>query len=205
MPQLTRLSSTGQELFRTRIPSGTSRSSNDIALSALQSIQKLRQDTGTGEASKNLDQVAVRTWKGFYVGSLGTSFSVRDTKEIVHEEISSTLSEIYNLLTWHEGWNGYDACAPKYEAVQYAVHWIELFYQEVMSSGHMWIEPNVTASADGEVVFEWRQGIKNLTVYIGSGTAQYVKDWGADIVTEMEDGSINSASMRHRLWQWLMN
>lgn len=205
MPQLAPISLTDQELYGTRIPSGTSSSSDDITLSALQSIQKLRQDSGTGEASKNLDQVAVRTWRGFYVGSLRTSFSVQDTKEIVREEISSTFSEIYNLLTWPEGWNGYDACAPKYEAVQYAAHWIELFYQEVMSSGQIWIEPNVTASAEGEVVFEWRQGIKNLTVYIGSGIAQYIKDWGANIDTEMEDGTINSDSMRHRLWQWLMN
>ena len=205
MPQLIRISLTGQELFGTKIPSGTSRSSDDITLSALQSIQKLRQDSGTGEASKNLDQVAFRTWRGFSVGTRGTSFSVQDTKEIVRKEISSTLSEIYNLLTWPEGWNGYDACAPKYEAVQYAVHWIELFYQEVMSSGQIWIEPNVTASAEGEVVFEWRQEIKNLTVYIGSEIVQYVKDWGTDIDTEMEDGTINSDSMRHRFWQWLMN
>ncbi len=114
---------------------------------------------------------------------------------------NSTL--IYSLLTWNKGWNGYDACPPEYKAIQYADHWIELLYQEIVGSGQMWIEPNVTASAEGEVVFEWRQGEKHLTVYVGNEIVEYVKDWGADINTEMEDGYIDSPIIRHYLWKWL--
>ncbi|GAC1502261.1 MAG: hypothetical protein NVS4B12_16070 [Ktedonobacteraceae bacterium] len=205
MPQIRSIKSDGQELFGARIPAGTSRSSTNLSLSALHSIQKLQLGTGIGEASENLYQVAIRTFEGFYAGPLGVSFSIRDAKEVAREEISPILTEIYNLLTWPEGWNGYDACAPKYEAVQYADHWIELFYQEVIGSGQSWIEPNVTASAEGEVVFEWRRGIKSLTVFIGNEIAEYVKDWGTDINTEMEDGYVNSPSIRHALWKWLMN
>ncbi len=109
------------------------------------------------------------------------------------------------MLTWPNGWNGYDACAPKYEAVQYADHWVELFYQEVRDLGWGWIEPNMTASAEGEVVFEWRHSTKALTIYIGNEIAEYVKDWGADMNTEMEDGYANSPSIRLALWKWLMN
>ncbi len=205
MPQIINRKSDGQDSLGARISSGTSRSSTNISLSALHSVQELQFGPGTGEACENLYQVAVRAFEGFYVGSLGGSFSVRNAKEVIREEISSTLTEIYNLLTWPDGWNGYDACAPKYEAVQYADHWIELFYQEVIDSRQGWIEPNVTASAEGEVVFEWRHGIKNLTVYIGNGIAEYVKDWGADISKEMEDGNVNSSHIRHELWKWLVN
>ena len=205
MPQISSSTPDSQESFGARIPSGTSRSSDTLSLSALHSVEKLQFGPGAGVVSERLYQVAVRTLEGFYIGSPGVSFATRDAKEVAREELLPTLTEIYNLLTWGKGWNGYDACAPKYEAIQYADHWIELFYQEVIGSGQIWIEPNVTASAEGEVVFEWRQGEKNLTVYIGNEIVAYVKDWGADIDTEMEDGYINSPSIRRSLWKWLTN
>src|SRR5579859_5170217 len=116
------------------------------------------------------------------------SFSDHDIQEIVQREIAPTLAEIDNLSTWREGWNGYDALAQKQEAVRYAGQWIDLFYREVRDLSLDWLEPNVTASGEGKVLFEWRHGIKNLTVYIGNQSAEYVNDWGADINTEMEDG-----------------
>ena len=60
-----------------------------------------------------------------------SSFSNHDIQGIVRKEITATLTEIDDLSTWPEGWNGYDALPPKYEAIQYASRWIELFYQEV--------------------------------------------------------------------------
>jgi hypothetical protein len=201
MPQIARTTSGYQETGE-RIPTGTSRSSITLYQSALHSIQELQ--SGTGTASRLLYQAAIRTLN-FYVNFSENSYLVRHNNEVIRQALQPTLNEIYNLLTWPEGWNGYDACAPKFEAVQYASHWIELFYRDIVSSGQEWIDPNVTASAEGEVVFEWRHGIKNLTIYIGNQSAQYVIDWGADINTEMEDGYANSPGIRQRLWRWLMS
>jgi hypothetical protein len=114
------------------------------------------------------------------------------------------MMKIDNLLTWPDNWNSYGASAPKYEAVRSADHWVELLYQEVMESALDWIEPNVTASAEGEVVFEWRHDEKRLTVYIGTQGVEYVKDWGPDINTEMADGYAASPNIRKSLWKWLM-
>ncbi len=132
------------------------------------------------------------------------SFSDHDIQKNVHREITSTLAEIYDLSTWPEGWNGYGALAPKHEAIQYASHWIELFYREIVDLRLDWLKPNVTASAEGEVVFEWRHGVKTLTIYIGNQSIEYVKAWGADINTEMEDGLANSPIVCRALWKWLM-
>ena len=63
----------------------------------------------------------------------------------------------------------------------------------------------MTASAEGEVVLEWWYGDKGLTIYIDNQSAVYLKDWGADINTEMEDGYANSPSIRLALWKWLMS
>jgi hypothetical protein len=203
MPQIARLKSENRQELVERMPSGTSRSSDTLQKTALGSILELH--VGIGKGSELLCQAAVRTLGGFYVGSPGASFFVRVNDDNVREEILPTLSEINDLLTWPEGWNGYDACAPKYEAIQYATHWIELFYREIKDLHLDWLEPNVTASAEGEVVFEWRHGVNRLTIYIGNQSAEYVKDWGADVNTEMEDGYASSPTIRRALWKWLMS
>ena len=132
------------------------------------------------------------------------SFSDHDIQAIVHREITPTLAEIDDLSTWPEGWNGYDALAPKHEAIQYAGQRIESFYREIIDLPLDWLAPNVTASAEGEVIFEWWHGVKSLTIYIGNQSVEYVKAWGADINTEMEDGSVDSPSVRWALWEWLV-
>lgn len=203
MPQIANPKLYDRKMLVERMPSGTSRSSNTLWRTALESIREVH--VGIGKGSELLIQAAIRTLGGFDFGAPGASFSVRNNKELARERISSTLAEIYDLLTWPEGWNGYDACAPKYGAVQYANHWIELFYLEIIDLRLDWLEPNVTASAEGEVVFEWRHGLNRLTVYVGNQSAEYVKDWGADINTEMEDGYANSPNIRRALWKWLMN
>jgi hypothetical protein len=202
MTQITRLRSDDLEAFVERIPSGTSRISKTLRRAVRHSIQEIH--PGTGTTSESLYQAA-RAIEGFYGDSLATSDFERDTQEDIRTEILPTLIEIHELLTWPDGWNGYSALAPKHNAVQYADHWIELFYQEVIESGQNWMKPNVTASAEGEVVLEWWHGDKGLTIYIGNQSAAYLKDWGADINTEMEDGYANSPDIRRALWKWLMN
>jgi hypothetical protein len=202
MPQIASLKLDNRKMLVETMPSGTSSSSIALQRTVQDSIQELQFVISKG--SELLIQAAIRTLGGFSFGSPGASLSMQN-KEVAREKLSSTLAEIYDLLTWPEGWNGYDACAPKYEAIQYADHWIELFYLEIMDSQLDWLEPNVTASAEGEVVFEWRHGINRLTVYIGNQSAEYVKDWGADINTEMEDGYANSPGIRKALWKWLTN
>lgn len=203
MPQIVHQKSANQQVLVERMPSGASRSSNKLCRTALFSFREVHAKFSSG--SNLLCQTGIRTLKEFCFGSPESSFSVHDIQDIVHEEISSLLDEINKLSTWPEGWNGYDALAPKHEAIQYASQWIELFYREILELPLDWLEPNVTASAEGEVAFEWRYGKKNLTIYIGNQSAEYGKDWGMDINTEMEDGPANSAAIRLALWKWLMS
>lgn len=179
-------------------PPGTGRSSIELYRSTLQCIQEL-------QAIVNTDKVARHTFRAFYRGIPEISSNRRHMGEIASAKLMTTLRELDNLLTWPEGWNGYDALAPDYAAVQYAKHWIELFHQEVITSGQEWIEPNVTASAEGEVVFEWWHGTKGLAFYAGNQHVEYLKDWGANINTEMENGFANSPAIRRSLWKWLMS
>lgn len=201
MPQITSLRPGELKQPEERIPFGTSRSSNTVRI-ALSSIRKFLFDRDT--PSETHYQITFPAIEDFYRDSSDAPVFERDTQDDIHTEILPTLLEIGELAMWPADWNGYGALAPNYSAIQYAEHWIELFYTEVLKSDMVWLEPNVTANAEGEAVFEWRHGINRLTIYIGKQSAEYVKDWGADINTEMEDGLANSPSRRQALWKWLM-
>ncbi len=90
-------------------------------------------------------------------------------------EMEKVEAIIRGLLTWKADWNGYGASAPDTQAVEHAMNWIHALYTDRSDLGLPWLEPNVTASGDGEIVFEWWHGGNKLTVYVGDGNAEYVQ------------------------------
>ncbi len=119
--------------------------------------------------------------------------------------IKETLTQIHNLLALRNGWNGYNSLAPNSDAVLHAENWVVQLFLEVADSGLTWIQPNVIADAEGEVVFEWWYGKKKLTVYIGEESAEYIEVWGTDIHSEISDGDAEPISTCRSLWLWLTN
>jgi hypothetical protein len=117
--------------------------------------------------------------------------------------LAATLERLAALRERVAGWNGYDALPPDPSAISFAETWLMGLYQQVTAQGSPWTSPHVTSSAEGEVVFEWWNDPRKLTVYCTAEDATYVKVWGPDIVTEMEDGDATSAGVREQLWRWL--
>ncbi len=66
-----------------------------------------------------------------------------------------------------------------------------------------WLDPDVTASADGEIVFEWWHAGKKLTVYVGAGSVEYVQVWGVDADRDMAEGIADGRDAPRWLWRWL--
>lgn len=114
-----------------------------------------------------------------------------------------TREEILSLSSWPEGWNGYDAAAPNPDAVRHAFSWIEDLYEDISTTKRGWISPHVVADADGNVVLEWWEGRKKLTIYVHPETVEYIKVWGPDIFSDMEDGEVGGAEDHRALWRWL--
>jgi hypothetical protein len=102
-----------------------------------------------------------------------------------------------------EGWNGYDALPPDPAAMVYAEAWLRELYREVETAGIPWLQPHVTSSAEGEVVLEWWNDPKKLTLYFSASEAGFVRSWGPDIESEMDDGDAAAATRRQQLWNWL--
>jgi hypothetical protein len=114
-------------------------------------------------------------------------------------------AQIRDLLSWEDNWNSYEAPTPDKDAVEHALGWISALYTDATELETSWLAPHVTASADGEVVFEWWRGAKKLTVYIGDGTAEYVQVWGANVDQDMAEGNADGKDARRRLWRWLVD
>ncbi len=125
-------------------------------------------------------------------------------ERIVREALKATLTQLQDLLAWEADWNSYDALPPNRDAVLRAEDWIVRLFLEVADLGRVWISPNVTASADGEVVFEWWYGRKKLTVYVSDESTEYVQVWGDDMDTEMSEGNADPLSTCRSLWLWLV-
>ncbi len=126
-------------------------------------------------------------------------------ERIVKEALKETRTKLRNLLTWSAGWNGFDSLAPNPDAVLHAENWIVRLFLEVADVGLTWIQPNVIADANGDVVFEWWYGKKKLTVYIEDESAEYVQVWGTNIHSEMSNGDAEPISTCRSLWLWLVS
>ena len=134
-----------------------------------------------------------------------SSLPTLSSERVIREGIRDTLFKLSKMVTWRDGWNGYDACAPTLGTVIYAAKWIIQFFLELEEAGLRWAKPSVTSSPEGEVVFEWRNGIKRLIIYIEDHQGvEYTKVWGTDIQSAMSDGEANSANIRRSLWNWLI-
>src|ERR1700752_2379665 len=105
--------------------------------------------------------------------------------------ISKAKEKLELMRFWEEGWTGHSVLAPKSVAIDRAMIWLGELYASLATSGRdkarQWEEPHITASADGEVVFEWWNGSKGLSVYVSETDVSYIKDWGVNIQDEMED------------------
>ncbi len=181
----------------------TNQSSNLIYQNVLESMTSM--PSGTSLSHGAFSQTVLRSIIGIYQGPLQNKLSASEIRNIARTVIWTTLTDIYGLLTWGEGWNGYDACAPRYDAVVNADNWIVQFFLEVMDLDEGWIRPNVTASGDGEVILGWRFGSKRLTIYVGEESVEYLKTWGPDINDNMDDGDASLTTVRQALWKWLVS
>jgi hypothetical protein len=118
--------------------------------------------------------------------------------------LSKTIRWVRALRRREEGWNGYDALPPAPDAIRHAESWVRQYFCEVADAGYTWAHPHVTSSADGEVVFEWQNGERELTVYISPETAFYVRSAENEHQLDTLEGDASSATIRRQLWNWLV-
>jgi hypothetical protein len=116
---------------------------------------------------------------------------------------AETTDDLNALRGLPEGWNGYDAAAPNSDAIEQAHRWIAAMYDDVDAIGGRWHNPHVAADEYGDVMFEWWNENKALTIYVSEDEARYIRGWGNNLETDMDDGQATTSERRRKLWTWL--
>jgi hypothetical protein len=93
------------------------------------------------------------------------------------------------LRTWGADWADYDAAPPTSTTVDHAKQWIRALCLEVFTNGQTWVDPLITASEDGEAMFEWQWRERRLTVRVTETEVTFSKIWGTRPNFQFEEGS----------------
>jgi hypothetical protein len=119
--------------------------------------------------------------------------------------LTETLARLRALQRHAADRSEHDALPPDRGAITQASAWIRELRRDASATAYAWRPPHVTASAEGEVVFEWWNEPKKLTVYVAAGEVTYVRAWGTDITAEMDEGDASTSTSRGQIWTWLMS
>ena len=118
------------------------------------------------------------------------------------DSLRQTMVETYSLQSLCAGWNGYDAIAPSSAVVRRALEWLQNFYTACVEVGQPWHRPSVTASAEGEVVYEWWADDRTLTVYAEAEAVEYLKFGRGAGNALREHGSAEDSGVCVDLMRW---
>jgi len=64
------------------------------------------------------------------------------------------------------------------------------------------IDPLVNVNGS-ETIFEWWRGSRKVTVYFTEKSIEFIKVWGPDIDSGMEEGMIETHEQAKELLEWL--
>ncbi len=63
--------------------------------------------------------------------------------------------------------------------------------------------PAINTGENGGLEVEWWIGDRSLTLFVDGESVSYLRSWGPDMVTDMEDGPLGPDDLpRH--WRWLI-
>ena len=117
---------------------------------------------------------------------------------------NEVIAPVLRLLDAPPNRSSADNYIPVPGAVTKAVEWLLSLSAEISGETSQ-LTPLANVSPEGEVVLEWWQGGRKLTIYISDSAIEYLQVWGKDIEAEMSEGDADSAETPLILWKWLTN
>jgi hypothetical protein len=73
----------------------------------------------------------------------------------------------------------------------------------IIGAGYDWREPYLSTEDRGDVSFAWRHNDKSLFVSVTESDVHYLRVWGPNIHTEMDEGINPTNDDLVELWRWL--
>ena len=115
---------------------------------------------------------------------------------------SKSQQKLALIRNFDENWDGNGSARPMAEAIANAEARLPELYRLSTRVG-VWREPQISASEDGEVLFEWWSGERKVTLYFAPESMEVIRSWGANIDTEMDQSPMPSLDAFAAVWSWL--
>ncbi len=118
---------------------------------------------------------------------------------------SRQLNDSFLLLAGlTNNWDGHGSIAPTNAMIDCAREALALLHAGAVARNIHWIDPHVGSNERGQVTLEWWHHSRSLTVFIRSlDKIEYLKAWGQNIDSQMEDGEIVRLNDFVTLSRWL--
>jgi hypothetical protein len=126
----------------------------------------------------------------------------RAANEPLLDSLDRRLSE---LSEYEEGWDGNESAAPSDDAIANARAFLQEAFRSAIADPMVsadWRKPHITANEDGDIVFEWWNGDRKLTLYFEPASASFIRSWGAHVINDMQDGDFEPEQFGAH-WGWL--
>jgi hypothetical protein len=116
----------------------------------------------------------------------------------------SAVRQRIGRLNWlTANWDGYGSAKPDSNAVEATRSMMSDLYHGAALTQYEWFDPHVSANESGDVVLEWWHDTKKVTLYVTPIEATYVRIWGDNMETEMDEGNLTARPEFERIWSWL--
>lgn len=103
-----------------------------------------------------------------------------------------------------ENWDQAGSSPPSEEALDYAWRLVTSIYHSACRRRMDWVAPHIGVDESSSVILEWWFNERKLTLYVETnGDVSFLKSWGSNIHTQMEDGMVDSIDEFVRLSKWL--
>jgi hypothetical protein len=125
-----------------------------------------------------------------------------DVAPLALAHVKVRLGALKQLAT---NWDGHGSAKPNSGAIELAVSALSEFFRGAALTQYGWSNPHVSANESGGIVLEWWRDPRKLTVYVTLTDISYIRVWGDDVETEMDEGNLTAEPRLEfrAVWSWL--
>src|SRR5258706_6205112 len=107
------------------------------------------------------------------------------------------------LEALENNWEGRGSPAPSSSLLSSAREVLAILQAGALARGYPWENPHIGSNEHGHITLEWWHGSRTLTVFIRTEErVDYLKSWGSNIESEMEDGELSRINDFAAISRW---
>lgn len=131
--------------------------------------------------------------------SFSTASLIENLEDVVLAGAKEHLNSLARLSRGNDDEHG---AAPNSETIERSRYLLKLLFSGVSNSGLQWREPLISATWEGDVVFEWWKRERKIALYVHQDEVSFVRVAEVDGKLSIDDGQMGEIALMD-LWTWL--